>query len=227
MLHWLTRAYLGHRAAGRGYLGPELRLQLQFAGIFRSCANILHTPESAVRCGPVTSWRLQLQWCNSQQLPASHNCCCPRPELWASTCLAQSVLSGEKCHHMCLESSSLAGGGGGGGALRPEHTTPLTPAVVRWPGPARPGRRGPVAAARLRAPPSGPAPTAASACGLRARLSCYPHHPPLRGTTAEAFGFNKPLEIVKPGVWCRVLGCLRCCVWSLAVKLIQCKLNPM
>ena len=142
MLHWLTRAYLGHRAAGRGYLGPELRLQLQFAGIFRSCANILHTPESAVRCGPVTSWRLQLQWCNSQQLPASHNCCCPRPELWASTCLAQSVLSGEKCHHMCLQ-SSLAGGGGGG-ALRPEHTTPLTPAVVRWPGPSppRPPRTG-------------------------------------------------------------------------------------
>ena len=110
MLHWLTRAYLGHRAAGRGYLGPELRLQLQFAGIFRSCANILHTPESAVRCGPVTSWRLQLQWCNSQQLPASHNCCCPRPELWASTCLAQSVLSGEKCHHMCLQSAVFTGG---------------------------------------------------------------------------------------------------------------------
>ena len=145
MLHWLTRAYLGHRAAGRGYLGPELRLQLQFAGIFRSCANILHTPESAVRCGPVTSWRLQLQWCNSQQLPASHNCCCPRPELWASTCLAQSVLSGEKCHHMCLQSSLAGGGGGGGGALRPEHTTPLTPAVVRWPRP----QPAPAAADRL------------------------------------------------------------------------------
>ena len=144
MLHWLTRAYLGHRAAGRGYIAPELRLQLQFAGIFRSCANILHTPESAVRCGPVTSWRLQLQWCNSQQLPASHNCCCPRPELWASTCLAQSVLSGEKCHHMCLQSSLAGGGGGGGGALRPEHTTPLTPAVVRWPRPSppRPPRTG-------------------------------------------------------------------------------------
>ena len=90
-------------------------------------------------------------------------------------------------------------------------------------GPARPGRRGPVAAARLRrAPPSGPAPAAASACGPR--LSCYPRHPPLRGTTEEAFGFNKPLEIVKPKV--SGGGWRLCCVWSLAVKLIQCKLNP-
>ena len=59
-------------------------------------------------------------------------------------------------------------------------------------------------------------------CGPR--LSCYPRHPPLRGTTAEAFGFNKPLEIVKPKV--SGGGWRLCCVWSLAVKLIQCKLNP-
>ena len=77
----------------------------------------------------------------------------PRPELWASTCLAQSVLSGVwrlKCHHMCLQ-SSLAGGGGGGGALRPEPTTPLTPAVVRWPRPSPP--RPPRTGCRSETPP--------------------------------------------------------------------------
>ena len=95
------------RLPGAQSCRARVSLQLQFAGIFRRCADILHTPESAVRCGPGTSWRLQLQWCNSQ-LAASHNSphttppACPRPELWASTCLAQSVLSGERSVTTCV-----------------------------------------------------------------------------------------------------------------------------
>ena len=54
------------RLPGAQSCRARVSLQLQFAGIFRRCADILHTPESAVRCGPGTSWRLQLQWCNSQ-----------------------------------------------------------------------------------------------------------------------------------------------------------------
>ena len=98
---------------------------------------------------------------------------------------------------MCLQ-SSLAGGGG---ALRPEPTTPLTPAAAQ-PAPAAADRlpqRDSAAHRRVdRLLPQ----LQRADCGPR--LSCYPRHPPLGGTTAEAFGFNKPLEIVKPGVWWRV-----------------------
>ena len=51
---------------------------------------------------------VQLTAAASHSSPHTRPSACPRPELWASTCLAQSVLSGEKCHHMCLQ-SSLAG----------------------------------------------------------------------------------------------------------------------
>ena len=73
------------RLPGAQSCRARVSLQLQFAGIFRRCADILHTPESAVRCGPGTSWRLQLQWCNTAA--ASHSSphltppACPRPEL--------------------------------------------------------------------------------------------------------------------------------------------------
>ena len=97
---------------------------------------------------------------------------------------------------MCV--CSLHWQGGGGGALRPEPTTPLTPAAAQ-PAPAAADRlpqRDSAAHRRVdRLLPQ----LQRADCGPR--LSCYPRHPPLRGTTAEAFGFNKPLEIVKPKVF--------------------------
>ena len=95
----------------------------------------------------------------------------PRPELWASTCLAQSVLSGEKSEVSPHVSAVFTGGWWWWWCTpsRAHHATDTGR------GPARPGRRGPVAAARLRrAPPSGPAPAAASACGLRAPALVLP-----------------------------------------------------
>ena len=119
--------------------------------------------------------------------------------------------------HVCV-CRELAGGGGSG-ALRPEPTTPLTPAAAQ-PAPAAADRlpqRDSAAHRRVdRLLPQ------LQRAGPGSRVT--PRHPPLRGTTAVAFGFNKPLEIVKP----KVSGGGRrlCCVWSLIVKLIQCKLNP-
>ena len=92
---------------------------------------------------------------------------------------------------MCLKSSLACGGG----ALRPEPTTPLTPAAAQ-PAPAAADRlpqRDSAAHRRVdRLLPQ------LQRAGPGSRVT--PYHPPLGGTTAEAFGFNKPLEIVKPKV---------------------------
>ena len=108
----LTRAYLGHRAAGRGYLSSSSS-QEYFAGVQIFCTRrsqlcgVDQAPAGGCSCSGAT------HSCSFTQLSSHHTSpsACPRPELWASTCLAQSVLSGdwrEKCHHMCLQ-SSLAG----------------------------------------------------------------------------------------------------------------------
>ena len=107
---------------------------------------------------------------------------------------------------------------------RAHHATDTGRGAVARPSPPRPPRTG----CRSETPRTAERTGSYRSFSVRAAgpALVLPSPPSLRGTTAEAFGFNKPLEIVKPGVWCRVLGCLRCCVWSLAVKLIQCKLDP-